>query len=91
MRLGAWDCEIEKNTKSYKSYKKKLISERHRHRYEFNNSYSDRIFDDKFIVAGSNPYTNLVEIVVNFDHTWFVGVKFHLNIKVVFIILIQFL
>ena len=81
MRLGAWDCEIEKNTKSYKCYKKKLISERHRHRYEFNNSYSDRIFDDKFIVAGSNPDTKLVEIVENIDHPWFVGVQFHPEYK----------
>ena len=73
--------KIEKNTKSYKSYKKKLISERHRHRYEFNNSYSDRIFDDKFIVAGSNPDTKLVEIVENIDHPWFVGVQFHPEYK----------
>ena len=77
MRLGAWDCEIEKNTKSYKCYKKKLISERHRHRYEFNNNYTDRIFDDKFVIAGSNPDTKLVEIVENIDHPWFVGVQFH--------------
>ena len=81
MRLGAWDCEIEKNTKSYKSYKKKLISERHRHRYEFNNNYTDRIFDDKFVIAGSNPDTKLVEIVENIDHPWFVGVQFHPEYK----------
>jgi CTP synthase len=81
MRLGAWDCEIEKNTKSYKSYKKKLISERHRHRYEFNNNYTDKIFDDKFIIAGSNPDTKLVEIVENIDHPWFVGVQFHPEYK----------
>ena len=81
MRLGAWDCEIEKNTKSYKCYKKKLILERHRHRYEFNNNYTDRIFDDKFIVAWSNPDTKLVEIVENIDHPWFVGVQFHPEYK----------
>ena len=81
MRLGAWDCELEKNTKSYKSYKKKLISERHRHRYEFNNNYTDKIFDDKFIIAGSNPDTKLVEIVENIDHPWFVGVQFHPEYK----------
>ena len=81
MRLGAWDCEIEKNTKSYKSYKKKLISERHRHRYEFNNNYTNKIFDDKFIIAGLNPDTKLVEIVENIDHPWFVGVQFHPEYK----------
>ena len=43
MRLGAWDCELSKNTIAYKVYKKKLISERHRHRYEFNNKYSKKI------------------------------------------------
>ena len=81
MRLGAWDCEIEKNTVSYKSYKKKLISERHRHRYEFNNNYTNKIFDDKFIIAGLNPDTKLVEIVENIDHPWFVGVQFHPEYK----------
>ena len=81
MRLGAWDCQIEKNTKSYESYKKKLISERHRHRYEFNNHYGNKIFDDKFIIAGLNPDTKLVEIVENIDHPWFVGVQFHPEYK----------
>ena len=81
MRLGAWDCEIEKNTRSYEAYKKKLISERHRHRYEFNEKYSSQIFDDKFIVAGFNPETRLVEIVENRDHPWFVGVQFHPEYK----------
>ena len=81
MRLGAWDCEIKKNTKSFKSYKKKLISERHRHRYEFNNNYTNKIFDKKFIIAGVNPETKLVEIIENVDHPWFVGVQFHPEYK----------
>jgi CTP synthase len=81
MRLGAWDCELQKNTISHKVYKKKLISERHRHRYEFNNEYSKKIFDDKFIVAGFNPDTKLVEIIENIDHPWFVGVQFHPEYK----------
>jgi len=81
MRLGAWDCELIKKTISYKVYKKKLISERHRHRYEFNNEYSKKIFDDKFIVAGFNPDTKLVEIIENIDHPWFVGVQFHPEYK----------
>ena len=81
MRLGAWDCEILKDTISRKIYSKKMISERHRHRYEFNNEYSKEIFDENFIVAGRNPDTNLVEIVENKDHPWFVGVQFHPEYK----------
>ena len=81
MRLGAWDCELSKNTIAHKVYKKKLISERHRHRYEFNNKYSKKIFDDNFIIAGLNPDTKLVEIIENIDHPWFVGVQFHPEYK----------
>jgi CTP synthase len=81
MRLGAWDCELSKNTIAHKVYKKKLISERHRHRYEFNNKYLKKIFDDKFIIAGLNPDTKLVEIIENRDHPWFVGVQFHPEYK----------
>ena len=81
MRLGAWDCELSKNTIAHKVYKKKLISERHRHRYEFNNKYSKKIFDDNFIIAGLNPDTKLVEIIENRDHPWFIGVQFHPEFK----------
>jgi CTP synthase len=81
MRLGAWDCQLEKNSKSYKIYNKKLISERHRHRYEFNNDYAKKIFDNNFKVAGFNPETKLVEIIENTDHPWFLGVQFHPEYK----------
>ena len=81
MRLGAWDCEIIKNTKSYSIYNKKLISERHRHRYEFNNDYNDKIFDENFVKAGINPNTDLVEIIENNSHPWFIGVQFHPEYK----------
>ena len=81
MRLGAWDCELTKFSKSADAYQSKMISERHRHRYEFNNEFLDRIFDDKFIIAGTNPETGLVEIVENHDHPWFVGVQFHPEYK----------
>ena len=81
MRLGAWNCQLNKNSKSYNIYKKKLISERHRHRYEFNNDYSSKIFDNNFIVAGFNPETKLVEIIENTDHPWFIGVQFHPEYK----------
>ena len=81
MRLGAWDCEIIKDTKSHSIYNKKLISERHRHRYEFNNNYNDKIFDENFVKAGVNPKTDLVEIIENKSHPWFIGVQFHPEYK----------
>ena len=81
MRLGAWDCEIIKDTKSHSIYNKKLISERHRHRYEFNNNYNDKIFDENFVKAGVNPKTDLVEIIENKSHPWFIGVQFHTEYK----------
>ena len=81
MRLGAWDCEIIKDTKSHSIYNKKLISERHRHRYEFNNNYNDKIFDKNFVKAGVNPKTDLVEIIENKSHPWFIGVQFHPEYK----------
>ena len=81
MRLGAWDCQIIKDTKSYSIYNKKLISERHRHRYEFNNNYNDKIFDENFVKAGVNPKTDLFEIIENKSHPWFIGVQFHPEYK----------
>ena len=81
MRLGAWDCELTSNTRAAAAYQKSTISERHRHRYEFNNDYIDQIFDQNFIVAGTNPETGLVEIVENKNHPWFVGVQFHPEYK----------
>ena len=81
MRLGAWDCEIIKDTKSHSIYNKKVISERHRHRYEFNNKYNDKIFDEDFVKAGVNPETDLVEIIENKRHPWFIGVQFHPEYK----------
>ena len=81
MRLGAWDCEIIKDTKSHSIYNKKVISERHRHRYEFNNNYDDKIFDENFVKAGINPNTDLVEIIENKSHPWFIGVQFHPEYK----------
>ena len=81
MILGAWDCKIIKDTKSHSIYNKKLISERHRHRYEFNNNYNDKIFDENFVKAGVNPKTDLVEIIENKSHPWFIGVQFHPEYK----------
>jgi len=81
MRLGAWDCELKPNSKAAIAYQKVSISERHRHRYEFNNDYVARVFDENFVIAGTNPDTGLVEIVEYNDHPWFVGVQFHPEYK----------
>ena len=81
MRLGAWDCKIQPGTKTSKIYPSTSISERHRHRYEFNNDYLDQIFDTDFIIAGKNPETDLVEIIEYKKHPWFVGVQFHPEYK----------
>ena len=81
MRLGAWSCKLLKGTRVKEIYKKETISERHRHRYEFNNRFSDKIFNDEFKVVGINPETGLVEIIENTSHPWFIGVQFHPEYK----------
>tara|TARA_B100000941_G_C28284212_1_gene438141 strand:- start:341 stop:724 length:384 start_codon:yes stop_codon:yes gene_type:complete len=81
MRLGSWDCNLLTNTKASESYGKKTISERHRHRYEFNEDFKDKVFDENFIVSGVNPETGLVEIIEYKNHPWFIGVQFHPEYK----------
>jgi CTP synthase len=81
MRLGAYPCKLKKNTKIYQAYGKSLISERHRHRYEFNNKYLEQIEKTGMIASGVNPDTNLVEAIELTDHPWFVGVQFHPELK----------
>tara|TARA_A200000113_G_scaffold118187_1_gene106051 strand:- start:1933 stop:3549 length:1617 start_codon:yes stop_codon:yes gene_type:complete len=82
MRLGTWDCTINKDTQVAKAYGTDAIEERHRHRYEFNNQYTKEIFETGSLkIAGFNPETNLVEIIENQDHPWFVGVQFHPEYK----------
>ncbi len=81
MRLGAWDCEIKKGTKVYDAYQSKLISERHRHRYEFNNTYLEQIEAAGLKATGINPKTGLVEVVELENHPWFVGVQYHPEYK----------
>ena len=81
MRLGAWDCELKENSKIKGIYKKDLISERHRHRYEFNSSYLKQIEDAGMIATGKNPKTDLVEVVEIPSHPWFVGVQYHPEYK----------
>ena len=81
MRLGAWDCKITKGSKVYDAYKSEMISERHRHRYEFNNDYLAQIEAAGMKATGVNPKTGLVEIVEIPTHPWFVGVQYHPEYK----------
>lgn len=77
MRLGEYDCEVLKNTKAYELYKKPLIRERHRHRYEFNNLYIDSFKENSVIFSGRNPQTGLCEIIELEDHPFFMASQFH--------------
>lgn len=81
MRLGAYPCRVKKDTLAHKIYGKTNISERHRHRYEFNNKYLKE-FDEKGLVAtGINPENNLVEMVEMPSHPFYIGVQFHPELK----------
>lgn len=81
MRLGAYPCRLEENSKIYQIYRIKDISERHRHRYEFNNKYFEQYKEAGMIAVGINPKDNLVEIIELDSHPWFIGVQFHPEYK----------
>ena len=82
MRLGAYNCRLNPDTFSFKAYgNQKIISERHRHRYEFNNNYKEILEKNGMVFAGINPEKNLVEIVEIKNHPFFVGVQFHPEFK----------
>jgi len=81
MRLGAYPCVVEKNTLAYAAYDKKEISERHRHRYEFNNAYRGILTRLGMIISGASPDGELVEMVEIQDHPWFLGCQFHPEFK----------
>jgi len=81
MRLGAYNGTLEKGTKSFEAYRSEKISERHRHRYEFNNAYRGQLTQKGLVIAGINPEQDLVEIVEIKDHPWFVGCQFHPEFK----------
>ena len=83
MRLGAYDCEITKDTLAYKIYGCKLISERHRHRYEFNAKYAEDFKKAGMVASGHNPQTGLTEIVElpQSVHPFFIGSQFHPEYK----------
>ena len=81
MRLGAWKCDIKPNSLAHKIYGQKTISERHRHRYEYNNKYKDELQKAGLIASGVNPDTGLVEIIELENHPFFIGVQYHPEYK----------
>lgn len=81
MRLGAYACKLDKKSLAYRIYGSDIISERHRHRYEFNNDYLDMIEAAGMKTTGKNPDTGLVEIVEIPSHPFFIGVQFHPELK----------
>ena len=81
MRLGAWKCNIEENSLAYEIYNKNVISERHRHRYEFNNEYRQSLENAGLKCSGTNPDTGLVEIIELENHPFFIGVQYHPEYK----------
>ncbi|WP_224998313.1 CTP synthase [Cesiribacter sp. SM1] len=81
MRLGTYTCDLRKGSKAAQAYGKNKISERHRHRYEFNNKYLKEFEAAGMLASGINPDTGLVEMVELKDHPWFVGGQFHPELK----------
>jgi CTP synthase len=81
MRLGAYPCKIRKDTKLWNIYGEEEVSERHRHRYEFNNKYLEEFEKKGMIAAGINPESGLVEIIELKGHPWFIGTQFHPELK----------
>jgi CTP synthase len=81
MRLGAYPCKLTPGTRAHEAYGADLISERHRHRYEFNNKYRDTFESKGMVFSGINPQKDLVEILELQDHPWFVATQFHPEFK----------
>ena len=81
MRLGSYPCSIKENTLAHNIYGETLIHERHRHRYEFNNSYLDDFQKNGMVASGMNPETGLVEIMELPSHPFFIGVQYHPELK----------
>jgi CTP synthase len=81
MRLGSYPTKLVEGSKAYQAYGSPLVHERHRHRYELNNTYRDRLAAAGFLVSGTSPDGNLVEVVELKDHPWFVAVQCHPEFK----------
>jgi len=81
MRLGAQKCTLEKGSKAFEAYGEADITERHRHRYEFNNEFKEELATAGLKATGINPDSGLVEVVEVEDHPFFVGVQYHPEYK----------
>ncbi len=81
MRLGAYPCMVKEDTLAHKAYGISDISERHRHRYEFNNAFIDRLEEKGLVISGTSPDAELVEIIEIKDHPWYLGCQFHPEFK----------
>jgi CTP synthase len=81
MRLGSYDCDIAPKSKASKIYKKKTISERHRHRWEVNNRFVKKMESNGLVFSGMNKDLGVVEIIELADHPWFIGCQFHPELK----------
>lgn len=81
MRLGSYKCQLQKNSLAYNAYQSEVIYERHRHRYEFNNQFEDKLRGVGVRFSGITPEKNLVEIIELIDHPWFLGCQFHPEFK----------
>lgn len=81
MRLGAYPCILQEGTTAHRAYGKKEISERHRHRYEFNNVFRGRLEQAGLVLSGASPDGQLVEVIEVPGHPWFLGCQFHPEFK----------
>ena len=81
MRLGAYPCKLAPDTMAHAAYGQDEISERHRHRYEFNNAYKSRLQENGLVISGTSPQGDLVEIVELESHPWYLGCQFHPEFK----------
>jgi len=81
MRLGAWPCTIAESSFAFDAYGRREISERHRHRYEFNNDFKKTLTEKGLRITGASPDGTLAEIVEIADHPWFLGCQFHPEFK----------
>ncbi len=81
MRLGAYPCSLRKDSRAVVAYGEENIQERHRHRYEFNNDYREKLAEAGMVITGTSPDDLLVEIVEIPSHKWFVACQFHPEFK----------
>jgi CTP synthase len=81
MRLGSYACSLKEGSRAHEAYGATLVHERHRHRYELNNLYRPRLEENGFLITGTSPDGNLVEVIELRNHSWFVAVQCHPEFK----------